>query len=211
MAELGAAVPGEDPGEVVIPDALGVWTFDNADNLLAGTGIATLQGTTHSTTGQGNVTVVGNLADAGILPVEGPAEGNGAINVPFGASLLMTSNLQVNEIGTYSVLWDVKGEDLSTYVPLLQNDLANKKDGSLFFNRNKIGLGGSLNYNGNIENGKWYRVVFVVQPSGGAVAVRHREHSFQVWRISELRPLLQLEIYLGESGIGLNGYQDDEV
>ena len=171
VAELGAAVPGEDPGEVVIPDALGVWTFDNADNLLAGTGIATLQGTTHSTTGQGNVTVVGNLADAGILPVEGPAEGNGAINVPFGASLLMTSNLQVNEIGTYSVLWDVKGEDLSTYVPLLQNDLANKKDGSLFFNRNKIGLGGSLNYNGNIENGKWYRVVFVVQPSGGSLYV----------------------------------------
>ena len=83
----------------------------------------------------------------------------------------MTSNLQVNEIGTYSVLWDVKGEDLSTYVPLLQNDLANKKDGSLFFNRNKIGLGGSLNYNGNIENGKWYRVVFVVQPSGGSLYV----------------------------------------
>jgi hypothetical protein len=75
----------------------------------------------------------------------------------------MNANLSTSEIGTYSILWDVKGEDLSTYVPLLQNDLNNKKDGSLFFNQNKVGLGGSLYYNGQINNNQWYRIVFVVE------------------------------------------------
>ena len=57
----------------------------------------------------------------------------------------------------------MKGADLSTYVPLLQNDLTNKKDGSLFFNQNMVGLGGSLGYNGQINNNQWYRIVFVVE------------------------------------------------
>jgi len=173
VADLGTTIPGEDPAEVVIPEALGVWTFDNPDNLLAGTGTATLQGTTHSTTGQGNVTVAGNLANAGIVPVEGPAEGNGAVTVPKGSSLLMASNLNETSMTTYSIMWDVKGSDLAPYSPLLQNDLNNKKDGSLFFYKNKVGLNGShgLGYNGNIINDKWYRILFVVENGFGTVYV----------------------------------------
>ena len=159
-AQLGTVIPGDDPGDVVIPDPIGAWTFDNATNLLEGTGVATLQGTTHT---NGSVTVVNNLANAGIIPVDGPSASNGAILVPKNSSLLMTSNLGVNNINTYSILWDVKGEDLSTYVPLLQNSLTNSKDGSLFFNKNKVGLGGSLGYNGDIQNNKWYRILFVVE------------------------------------------------
>ena len=159
VAELGS-VPGYVTPEVVIPDVVGAWTFDNTDDLLAGTGVATLQGATHT---NGSVTVVNNLANAGIVPVEGPSEGNGALYVPKGSSLLMASNLNVTSIGTYSILWDVKGEDLSTYVPLLQNSLTNAKDGSLFFNQNKVGLGGSLYYNGTINNNQWYRILFVVE------------------------------------------------
>ena len=77
----------------------------------------------------------------------------------------MAANNGQSSMNTYSILWDVKGADLSTYVPLLQNDLTNTKDGSLFFNKNKVGLNGthSLGYNGNIANNTWYRVVFVVE------------------------------------------------
>ncbi len=75
----------------------------------------------------------------------------------------MNANLETDEIGTYSILWDVKAADISSYIPLLQNSLTNSKDGSLFLNKNKVGLGGSLGYNGTINNNQWYRIVFVVE------------------------------------------------
>ena len=153
----------DEPIEVTIPDALGVWTFDNPSDLMAGIGTATMQASKHSTDGSGSVQTYSNPADAGITVTTGPTEGNGAVYVPFGSSMLMNANLDATEIGTYTVLWDVKGADLSTYVPLLQNSLTNSKDGSLFFNKNQIGLGGSLGYNGQINNNQWYRVVFVVE------------------------------------------------
>ena len=162
IAELGKVETSSEPIEVTIPEALGVWTFDNPNDLLAGTGTATLMSAEHATDGSGGVHVYADPISSSMI-TEGPAEGNGAILVPFGASLLMNANLGTSEIGTYSILWDVKGEDLSTYVPLLQNDLNNKKDGSLFFNQNKVGLGGSLYYNGQINNNQWYRIVFVVE------------------------------------------------
>ncbi len=162
IAELGKVETSSEPIEVTIPEALGVWTFDNPNDLLAGIGTATLMSAEHATDGSGGVHVYADPISSSMI-TEGPAEGNGAILVPFGASLLMNANLGTSEIGTYSILWDVKGADLSTYVPLLQNDLNNKKDGSLFFNQNKVGLGGSLYYNGQINNNQWYRIVFVVE------------------------------------------------
>ena len=162
IAELGKVETSSEPIEVTIPEALGVWTFDNPNDLLAGTGTATLMSAEHATDGSGGVHVYADPISSSMI-TEGPAEGNGAILVPKGSSLLMNANLESDEIGTYTILWDVKGADLSTYVPLLQNDLTNKKDGSLFFNQNKVGLGGSLYYNGQINNNQWYRIVFVVE------------------------------------------------
>lgn len=154
-------------GNSTIPTATGAWTFNNPEDLLAGKGIATLQATKHQ---KGNVTVT-ELAEAGITPVAGPAEGNGAVIVPKGSSLLMDANINTTDINSYSVLFDICADDATTYIPLLQNSLTDSKDGSLFINKNQIGLGGSLKYNGSIENGKWYRVVFVVQPNGGFLYV----------------------------------------
>ena len=162
VGKLGKVETSGEPIEVTIPEALGVWTFDNPNDLLTGTGTATLMSTEHATDGSGSVHVYADPIPASWI-TEGPAEGNGAILVPKGSSLYMNANLGTSEIGTYTILWDVKGADLSTYVPLLQNDLTNKKDGSLFFNQNKIGLGGSLGYNGQINNNQWYRIVFVVE------------------------------------------------
>lgn len=163
VTKLGTIEGIGEPAEVTIPEALGVWTFDNPEALMAGTGTATLQPSKHSTNGSGGVTVYDNPANAGITVTTGPSEGNGAVYVPFGSSMLMNANLNTTSIGTYSLLLDVKGADLSTYVPLLQNSLTNSKDGSLFFNKNKVGLGGSLGYNGTINNNQWYRIVFVVE------------------------------------------------
>ena len=68
-------------------------------------------------------------------------------------------------------MYDVCVEDGSTYVPLLQNSLTDDKDGSLFINQNKVGLGGGIGYHGNIENNKWYRIVFTVSPSEASIYV----------------------------------------
>ena len=144
-----------------VPEAKGVWTFDDANDLLAGTGVATLKATKHS---KNNVTET-DLATAGITTVDGPSDGNGALNIPVGASLLMAANTGATSIGTYTIMYDVCVEDGSTYVPLLQNSLTDGKDGSLFINKNKVGLGGGIDYHGNIENNKWYRIVFVVEPT----------------------------------------------
>ena len=152
---------------VYVPDPIGRWTFDDPSDLLAGTGIATLQATTHA---RNNVTPT-TLADANITTVTGPYEGNGAVNVPVGSSLLMAANNDATSIGTYSVMFDVCVEDGSTYVPLLQNSLTDGKDGSLFINQNKVGLGGGIGYHGSIENNKWYRIVFVVEPTKASLYV----------------------------------------
>ena len=159
--------PVQYGGPLPVPEALGTWTFDDPSDLLAGTGIATLKATTHA---KNNVTVT-DLATAGITSVEGPDASNGAVNVPVGSSLLMAANINATNIGTYSIMYDVCVEDGSTYVPLLQNSLTDSKDGSLFINKNQVGLGGGLGYHGSIENGKWYRIVFVVQPNGASLYV----------------------------------------
>lgn len=146
--------------------AIGTWTFDNPSDLLAGTGIATLQATTHA---KGNVTVT-DLATAGITSVNGPDADNGAVNVPIGSSLLMAANNNATSMGSYSIMYDVSVEDGSPYIPLLQNSLTDSKDASLFIHNNAVGLG-SLGYHGSIENGKWYRIVFVVEPNGASLYV----------------------------------------
>ena len=159
--------PVQYGGPLPVPEALGTWTFDDPSDLLAGTGIATLKATTHA---KNNVTVT-DLATAGITSVEGPYADNGAVNVPVGSSLLMAANINATNIGTYSIMYDVCVEDGSTFIPLLQNSLTDGKDGSLFINKNQVGLGGGLGYHGSIENGKWYRIVFVVQPNGASLYV----------------------------------------
>ena len=159
--------PVEYGGTLPVPEAIGRWTFDDPSDLLAGTGIATLTATTHA---KNNVTAT-DLATANITSVEGPDASNGAVNVPVGSSLLMAANNGATSMGTYSIMYDVCVEDGSTYVPLLQNSLTDSKDGSLFINQNKVGLGGGIGYHGSIENNKWYRIVFTVSPSEASIYV----------------------------------------
>ena len=92
VGKLGKVETSGEPIEVTIPEALGVWTFDNPNDLLTGTGTATLMSTEHATDGSGSVHVYADPIPASWI-TEGPAEGNGAILVPIGSSLLMNANL----------------------------------------------------------------------------------------------------------------------
>ena len=155
-------------GNPSVPTALGAWTFDDPNNLMEGKGIATLQAAKHQ---KGSVTVT-DPAEAGITVVDGPAKGNGAVTIPKFSSLLMNANSDAISISNYSILYDICADDATTYIPLLQNDVNNDKDGSLFINKNTIGLNaGGLGYHGTIENGKWYRVLFVVENNSATLYV----------------------------------------
>ena len=170
VAELGPVPTIGGPIEVTIPDALGTWTFDNPNDLYAGTGTATMTEGIHNTDGSGGI----RLSPDGyvVTAVEGPTEGNGALSVPVGICMYMRTNLNVTEMTTYSVMWDVKAEDISSFIPLLQNDIENKKDGSLFLNKNMVGLNAAgLGYHGTVLNNKWYRILFVVEDGFGKVYV----------------------------------------
>ncbi|MBO7068858.1 MAG: metallophosphoesterase [Bacteroidaceae bacterium] len=169
VLKLGIATGEDVPEPDPLPTAIGTWTFDDATDLMAGTGTATMKATKHA---KGNVTVKDNPADANITVVTGPTNDNGAINLPLGSSLMMTSNLNVSSMSTYSILWDVRANDYATFIPLLQNDLTNTKDGSLFINKNMVGLNaGSLGYHGSLMNGNWYRILFVVKNNFATVYV----------------------------------------
>ena len=146
-----------DPDKV--PAALGKWTFDKTDDLLAGTGVAAIQAATQT---KGAVTIAESPAAANITVVEGPTANNGAISVPVSSSLKMAAGIDAESVSTYTFMFDIMANDLSGYSALLQNDLTNTKDGSFFINGGKIGLNASgLGYNGALTAGKWHRVVFV--------------------------------------------------
>ena len=166
---LGNATGEPLPEPEPVPEATGTWTFDNAADLMAGTGVATLKPATHS---RGNVKTYSNPANASITATAGPADGNGAIVVPKNSSLMMTTNLQATTLSSYTILWDVCADNFSPYIPLMQNDLTNTKDGSLFTNKNMVGLNaGGLGYHGTLMNGNWYRIVFVVENNYATVYV----------------------------------------
>ena len=151
---------------LMVPEALGTWTFDDTSNLLANSssgGTATLQATKHAK----NNVMITDLATAGITTVTGPDASNGAVNIPISSSLKMTANNGTSSIGTYSVMFDICPDDVSGYNSLWQNDINNNKDASLFIYNGRIGLAGTLGYQGQINAGQWYRVVFVVESTDG--------------------------------------------
>jgi hypothetical protein len=167
---LGTATDEAAPEPEPVPEPVGWWRFDNPYDLFAQQGISSLSPATHS---RGNVTVRATAEEASITTAAGPRNGNDAIAIPVGSSLMMTSNLGVQEMSTYSVMWDIRANDLSSYSPLLQNDLTNTKDGSLFILNGKVGLNGShgLGYNGSLTAGKWHRVIFAVDNGYGTVYI----------------------------------------
>ena len=143
-----------------VPASTGMWTFDNPDDLLAGTGEAILRGAMRSQSGP---KAVEDLETAGIVPVAGPSKDNGAITVPYDSYLQMAHNQKPLVQNTFSIMMDIRPKSLKGYNVLLQTDMKNAKDGVLFTKDTQIGISaGSLGYAGELELGKWHRIVFVV-------------------------------------------------
>ena len=75
-----------------------------------------------------------------------------AATVPAGSSLLMNTNLNTNNLSTYTWSMDIHLPQISGYTSLFQNDLTNTKDASLFVYNGTIGKGAAdLGYHGMIH------------------------------------------------------------
>lgn len=146
-----------------IPEMLGSWTFDNPSDLLDGGGYPSiLQGAFKGSEGPEKNS---DLAAIGIVPSEGPVEDNGAISIPKDAYLWFMPNANTEVLRDYTLLFDIKPANLNGYKAIFQHDITNKKDASLFFKNNQVGLGGAIGYVGDLQLDKWYRLLFVVKNS----------------------------------------------
>ena len=150
--------------QTVLESAVGYWTFDDPDNLLAATyGEAVLE--------------LGGWDDATtpIAPSDGPAADNGAINIPRFNYLNCFHGIAPNgpegatNVNEYTIMFDVMEEDASKYHALINCEVdANLKQtdeaGMYLKSGGRIGSGHiGDSPNGTTENGKWYRIVFSVK------------------------------------------------
>ena len=83
---------------------------------------------------------------------------SGVATVPKGDYLTMATG--VEEISTYSIMFDVMAPDVTGYSCLFDNSLTT--DGSFFIKGGQLGLNvAGLKYNGTVNANEWYRVMFV--------------------------------------------------
>ena len=164
VAELGKFEPAGGGGhEVEVPEAQGVWTFDDADDLLANSGTAE-----HILTPgiiEGNAVFAATIEGAGIEQVEGPSEDNKAILLPKASMLdLEYATPYDDKVGNYTIMYDLRVSKIA-FNALLQPNLENNSDAMFFFNQNgMIGhyASGNWGYAGQIIVNTWHRVVITV-------------------------------------------------
>ncbi len=147
-----------------MPQPCGMWTFDNPDELLAGSGISSLYGAKKT---QNGVSRTSTLEEAGITPLtEGPAEGNGAISVPKDSYLWMTTNAGTDILSDYTIMVDIRPETLDGFNAIYNNRGDISHDGAIFIKNGQIGYNDKgLGYNGKLIPSKWHRVVMVLRDS----------------------------------------------
>jgi len=140
VAVLGTVFEEAKVEIVKVPEATGVWTFDDAENLTAGTGIATM------------------TATSGVVAGE-----DGSVTVGVGDNLQITTNLPEGSLNSYTLMMDIKFPDVARYTSLIQTDLDNVNDACLFVHNGQVGINsGGLYYHGALVNDTWYRLVLVV-------------------------------------------------
>ena len=101
-----------------------------------------------------------DIATAGIVRADDEEKGITAIYVPRSSALKVSRAEDAEESTTYTILMDIMVPSAQTWVGLLQMDETNQNDGDLFINAHKLGIASLGAYAGNIEDGKWYRIVF---------------------------------------------------
>ena len=165
VAELGKFEPSGNGGgqEIEVPEAQGIWTFDDADDLLANTGEVD-----HILTPgiiEGKAVFSATIEGAGIEQVEGPTEDNKAILLPKTSMLdLEYATPYDDKVGNYTLMFDVKVDQIN-FNALLQPNLENDTD-AMFFMSEKGSIGhyanGNWGYNGQIVINTWHRIVITV-------------------------------------------------
>ena len=119
------------------------------------------------TTSLGKATVGSDIELFGTPEVvAGPKEGNSALLLENGdylkAVTAITPGGTGTKVNTYTIVMDIKLDQLDGYASLLQTDLRNSNDGSLFLTANKSVGNGDIGYSVSvITEGKWYRMVLV--------------------------------------------------
>ena len=165
VAELGKFEPTGNGGgeEVEVPEAQGIWTFDDADDVLANSGDVN-----HILTAgiiEGNAVFAATLEDAGINQVEGPAEDNKAIFLPMTSMLDLEYATPYDEkVKNYTIMYDLRVSRIA-FNALLQPNLENNSDAMFFINeKGYIGhhASGNWGYAGQIIINTWHRVVITV-------------------------------------------------
>ena len=142
-------------------DPVGVWTFDNPNDLMAGTGEAILRAAMR---GEGGPVEVEDPATAGIVPIAGPTADNGAVIVPFDSYLQLAHNQESDIQNSFTFMMDIRPKSLSNYNALFQSHVNNEDDGSLYTKGTQIGINmNGLGYGGELVEGNWHRIVFVVE------------------------------------------------
>ncbi len=147
-----AALGGYKHQEIEVFTPVGLWDFDDPNNITAATIGSPLE-------------LVGS---ADIVP--GPEDGNGAVSIGVGNYFKALTAIAPNGGGTrvnaYSLSIDFKVNVLNDWVSLMQTNPANDDDGDLFLSGDKdIGIG-DLGWSDPdiITEGDWYRMVFVSTP-----------------------------------------------
>jgi len=152
------AVTLPEPTEITVPEAKGIFKFDDASNITAGIGTSTL-----------------SVYGEGVTAAAGPDAENGAVSVPVGGGFLLDTKLDAVS-SAYTFMFDVSFPDVSGYNCLFQNDVnfkdTPKKDGSFFIKDGQVGFNSAgLGYNGTINTNTWYRIIVVMNDSRCTVYV----------------------------------------
>ena len=148
-----------------IPAAKGIWTFDEAENMLANSGTAEYTMQPGRMNGA-NVTMV-DITGAGIQQIEGPTAENNAIFLPKDILLNMQfAATSGDKIRNYTIMYDIREEKNNNFNALLQPNLDNTSDAMFFINEKaQIGVhaGGNWGYSGYVYAERWHRIIITVK------------------------------------------------
>lgn len=147
------------------PDAKGVWTFDDAENMLANNGTA--EYVMQPGRMNGSAVTMTDILDAGIQQIAGPSADNKAILLP--KDILLNIQFTANseeKIKNYTIMYDLREENNKGFNALMQPNLNNTTDAMFFINEKaQIGVyaGGNWGYNGYVYAGRWHRIIITVK------------------------------------------------
>jgi predicted phosphodiesterase len=170
LTPLKCTVTQTKTGDAV-PEALGVWTFDDDDDLMINSTDAEYY-LEPATIGSPDVNTVDTPAEAGIVRVEGPTVDNKAVLCPANSALSMIYETE-GAVKNYTLMYDVKLAQPNAWCAMLQTNLKNTSDAALFISKDgAVGLYFSgFGYAGKLYADEWHRVVFVVRDNVPAVYI----------------------------------------